>query len=79
MNLTIMDTDSGRHFWTARQCAEHCQISPSTWRSYAGRGHCPPAAERFEGLPLWDADEVQSWHAARPGSPVQNAPTSRTK
>ncbi|MFN3600490.1 MAG: helix-turn-helix transcriptional regulator [Dietzia sp.] len=79
MNLAVVDTDTGQHFWTVRQCAEHCGISPATWRSYVGRGQCPAPTTKFEGSPLWDADEVRAWHAVRPGSPVSNSPTGKAK
>nr|WP_255716731.1 hypothetical protein [Corynebacterium sp. ACRPR] len=66
--------------WTVNQCAEHCGITATTWRSYRKRGATHPSPRpvaRLDGrTPLWDADEVRAWHESRPGSPVRNAPGS---
>lgn len=78
MRLHITDVDTGRELWTVHQCAEHCDITATTWRSYRSRGTLNPSPEpvaRLDGrTPLWDADEVREWHASRPGSPVRNSP-----
>nr|WP_234456641.1 hypothetical protein [Corynebacterium macginleyi] len=67
--------------WTINQCAEHCGITPTTWRSYRNRGRTHPSPQPVTHLdgrtPLWDAAEVRAWHSSRPGSPVRNAPQSK--
>ncbi len=78
MNPIITDRDTGRELWMATDCANHCGISTATWRSYTRTGNTlgtpTPVAHLNPRLALWDALEVQEWHAARPGSPVRNAP-----
>lgn len=49
-------------------------IERSTFTSYATRGQAPAAAFQVERTRLGDAEEVNSWHASRPGSPVPGAP-----
>ncbi|WKD60319.1 hypothetical protein CCICO_01325 [Corynebacterium ciconiae DSM 44920] len=68
MNPTIIDTDTGRELWPAEQCAAHCGISRSTWTTYASRGQAsaPKPVAHLGRYTLWDAAEVQAWHAARP-------------
>ncbi|QHO90283.1 hypothetical protein CWT12_01530 [Actinomyces sp. 432] len=65
--------------WTASQCAEHIGVSPRTWRSYAARGNAgAPAPRRHVGrTPVWDADEVRTWAASRPGRGNWGARPSR--
>lgn len=76
---TIVDKNTGRELWLSADCAVHCGVTPSTWRSYNRTGgtlHPPQPVAHLDGrTPLWDALEVQAWHAARPGSPVPGAPT----
>ncbi|KAB1554260.1 hypothetical protein F7232_04675 [Corynebacterium sp. 319] len=63
MRIVAIDTETGREFWTATQCAEHCEISRSTFAAYATRGTAPSVAEHFDArTPLWDAEEVRPWH-----------------
>ncbi len=64
--LAVTDQETGKVYWTATQCAAHAKISPRTWTAYAARGQCPAPVKYFQGLRLWDAAEVQAWHAARP-------------
>lgn len=67
MNLTVIDTTTGREYWTAAQCSAHCGVAKSTFAAYATRGQAPSVVARFDGrTPLWDAEEVKAWHAARP-------------
>lgn len=77
MRLHITDADTGRELWTVHQCAEHCGITATTWRSYRSRSTLNPSPKpvaRLDGrTPLWDAGEVREWHASRPGSPVRNS------
>ncbi|MBB1023338.1 MULTISPECIES: helix-turn-helix transcriptional regulator [unclassified Dietzia] len=79
MRVVVTDADTGDELWTATQCAEHCGISPATWRGYVSQGRTPGSLAAFERSPLWRADDIRDWHAARPGSPVSNAPTSKAK
>ncbi len=83
MTIRITDTTTGRELWTIAQCAAHCGVTASTWRSYSrtgGKLSPPEATQHLDGrTPLWDAEEVKAWHAARPGSPVKNAPRAKAK
>lgn len=70
MRPVITDADTGRELWRGTDCAQHCHVSDATWRSYVRRGMPPDAVTDFgPKVPLWDADEVRTWHANRPGSP----------
>lgn len=56
--------------WTTRQAAEHCGVSPATYRDYVSDGRAPaPFQDRdpATGAKLHDAAAVKSWHASRPG------------
>lgn len=67
VNIVAVDVDTGRHLWTAAQCAEHCGVNKPTFAAYAARGTAPGVCARFDGrTPLWDAEEVRAWHASRP-------------
>lgn len=79
MNILITDTDTGRELWTTDQCAAHCGVLRTTWSSYARIPSAPKSVASIGRSPLWDAGEVKAWHAARPGSPVPNAPTAQRK
>ena len=69
MKPTIVDADTGKELWRVAECAEHGGVSPSTWRSYMRPGLSAPAAVAHldARTPLWDAEQVRAWHAARPG------------
>ncbi|QPK78386.1 hypothetical protein G7Y31_07340 [Corynebacterium lizhenjunii] len=72
MRPIITDADTGRELWRSKECAEHCNITTPTWGNYYANGRTPqPVAMLDKRSPLWDAEEVKTWHAARPGSPVQ--------
>ena len=80
MHPIIIDSDTGNRLWRAADCADHCGVTTSTWHSYSRTGgtlHPPAPVARMGGSPLWDAGEVRTWHANRPGSPVPNHPTGR--
>lgn len=67
MNLAIIDQDTGDEYWTAEQCAEHCDISRSSWSAYVARDIAPPVSTRLNArTPIWKAEEVKSWQAGRP-------------
>lgn len=51
--------------WTRDQCAQHWEISPSTWSGYVTRGHAPQPYTHVGRTPLWDADTVRGY--PRPG------------
>ncbi|AKS14008.1 hypothetical protein LJU02_08455 [Corynebacterium pseudotuberculosis] len=75
MNPTITDKDTGRELWRVEDCANHCNIGKGTWRTYVADGRAPRHIADFgPRFPLWDAEEVKTWHANRPGSPVKNHP-----
>lgn len=77
MKPTIIDQDTGNTLWRTTECAAHCGITTSSWRSYTRRGLTPEVAAHLDArTPLWWADDVRRWHAGRPGSPVPNAPQS---
>lgn len=68
MRPVVVDKDTGRELWTARQCAEHTGTAASTWRAYVTRAQAPaPVAQLDDRTPLWDAEDVEQWHANRPG------------
>lgn len=74
----VTDEHTGKRLWRGDDCAEYCGISPSTWRRYSSYDLCPqPIGVLGARMPLWDAEEVKAWHAARPGSPVKNSPKSK--
>ncbi|MCQ9343545.1 helix-turn-helix transcriptional regulator [Corynebacterium kozikiae] len=78
MNPIITDSDTGRTLWRVEDCARHCGIGNSTWRTYVADGRAPKAVADFgPRMPLWDALEVKEWNATRPGSPVRNNPATR--
>ena len=64
----IIAVETGTELWLAAQCATHCNISPSTWRQYVTKHAPQPKAHLDKRTPLWDAKEVQAWHATRRGS-----------
>ncbi|QCB28933.1 hypothetical protein [Corynebacterium endometrii] len=75
MTPIIVDKDTGRELWRVKDCADHCHIRPSTWTTYTAQGRTPePVTQLDARTPLWDAEEVRTWHAGRPGSPVPNRP-----
>ncbi|MCS4535427.1 hypothetical protein [Corynebacterium sp. HS2168-gen11] len=74
MQVVIIDAETSRELWFGEDCAKHCKIAPSTWRSYATQGRTPErVATILKKVPLWDAEEVKAWHAQRPGSSTQRA------
>lgn len=78
MHPTIIDKDTGRELWRAADCADYCGISTGSWRTYNSSGRTPAqVADLGQRMPLWDAEQVKAWHAARPGSPVPGAPGSK--
>ncbi|MDO5033076.1 hypothetical protein [Corynebacterium sp.] len=75
MRPIIIDADTSRELWRAIDCANHCGISTSSWRTYNSAGRTPTqVADLCARMPLWDAEEVKAWHTNRPGSPVPGAP-----
>ncbi len=78
MNPIIIDEHTGRELWRVTDCAHHCNVTDSTWRSYNRTGGTlnppKPVANLGPRFPLWDAEEVRTWHTNRPGSPVPNHP-----
>jgi hypothetical protein len=65
--MTVMDLST---LWTTTQAANHCKISPKTWRAYvATREGMPKPVARHPatGEALYVADEVRDWNKARPG------------
>jgi predicted DNA-binding transcriptional regulator AlpA len=68
MKPIITDGDTGRELWTAPQCAEHTGSAVSTWRAYVARQQAPATVGALgDRTPLWDAEQVREWNAARPG------------
>lgn len=71
----ILGHDPGRELWRVADCANHLGVSPSAWRNYSAQGRTPPPIANLDArTPLWDAEEVKTWRANRPGSPVPGAP-----
>lgn len=78
MKPVIVDADTGNELWRASDCADHCGITPASWRAYVATGRAPAsAADLGQRMPLWEAVAVKHWQASRPGSPVPNHPTGR--
>lgn len=75
MNPIIIDEHTGTRLWRSTECAEHCNITPRTWANYYANGRTPePVGMLDKRSPLWDAEEIKTWHKNRPGSPVKNHP-----
>lgn len=61
--------------WDAAQCAAHCGITASTWRSYVSRRDAgipiPLGDARLPGrhgaITVWDRQAVIDWNGDRPG------------
>lgn len=67
VRIVAVDLDSGRHLWTAAQCADYCGVTKPTFTAYATRGTAPSPCGHFDGrTPLWDAEEVSAWQGSRP-------------
>lgn len=76
----VIDETTRRRLWLACECADHCGVETTTWRSYARADHTmnpPKPVARIGNSPLWDPEEVIAWHAARPGSPVRKHSTQK--
>ena len=65
MTPILLDKDSGHELWTAAQCAEFSGTARGTFTSYAGRGRAPKPVAKFQGLTLWDAEDVKHWNENR--------------
>ncbi|MEJ4112124.1 helix-turn-helix transcriptional regulator [Corynebacterium kroppenstedtii] len=65
MTPILLDKESGHELWTAAQCAEFSGTARGTFTSYAGRGRAPKPVTKFQGLTLWDSDDVKHWHDNR--------------
>lgn len=56
-----------RELWTAAECAEHINVTPSTWRAYVAQGRTPAKMPTLvPGINMWRAEEVREWHRKRP-------------
>lgn len=67
MKPIVIDSDTGRELWRGQQCAEHCEVTPTTWRSYVRKDMPPPVVAHLDDrTPLWDAEDIRVWHAGRP-------------
>ena len=78
MRPTIIETDTGRELWRVTDCATHVGITPRTWTNYVANHRTPEPVAHLDGrTPLWDAEEIKTWHQNRPGSPVKNHPKKR--
>lgn len=63
----ILDSDTGRVLWRSSECADHCRLVLRTWSSYVSHNRAPaPVGHLDARTPLWDAEEVKTWHASRP-------------
>lgn len=72
--LSELTLSTGQELWTVSKICEHVGIEKLTWSGYVTRGTAPAPAYQVERTRLWDAEEVKTWHAQRPGSPVPNSP-----
>lgn len=67
MNLIIIDRDTRIEYWTAEQCAEHCEVSRATWSAYVSRDIAPTASTYLNArTPVWNSESVRDWHSSRP-------------
>lgn len=65
MKPVIIDRETGVELWTATQCAEFSGTARGTFTSYAGRGRAPQPVTKFNGLTLWNSDEIKEWQEKR--------------
>ena len=77
--LTSLQLADGTVLWTVSKVCEHVGVGKPTFTSYVSKHLAPQPAFTIERTRLWDAEEVKAWHAARPGSPVPNAPTAKAR
>ena len=74
MHPIIIDEHTGKRLFNSAECAEYIGVSPRTWSNYYANHRTPePVATWGKSAPLWDAEEVKTWHAARPGSPIPSS------
>ncbi|WP_370270984.1 MerR family transcriptional regulator [Streptomyces sp. V4I8] len=55
-----------QRLWCYQEIATHIDVQPDTVRSYRKHGLLPPPDHVDHGRPLWYADTIHAWHAARP-------------
>lgn len=67
--ITEVTGPDGQVYWPMSHVLELAGISRSTWTAYVARGQAPQPRYRVDSVRLWSADEVQQWHANRPGAP----------
>lgn len=65
MKPVIIDRETGVELWTATQCAEFSGTARGTFTSYTGRGRAPQPVTKFNGLTLWNSDEIKEWQEKR--------------
>lgn len=65
MEPVIVDKKTGLELWTASQCAEFSGTARGTFTSYAGRSRAPQPITKFNGLTLWNSEEVREWQESR--------------
>ncbi len=65
MKPVIIDRETGVELWTATQCAEFSGTARGTFTSYAGRGRAPQPVTKFNGLTLWNSDDIKEWQEKR--------------
>ncbi|MDP3889838.1 AlpA family transcriptional regulator [Nocardioides sp.] len=52
---------------TSDQAAAIVGVNRDTWFGYVAREQAPKPVRRIGRTPLWDEDEVKTWHQNRPG------------
>lgn len=65
MKPVIIDQETGVELWTATQCAEFSGTARGTFTSYAGRGRAPQPVTKFNGLTLWNSNDIKEWQEKR--------------
>lgn len=65
MKPVIIDRETGVELWTATQCAEFSGTARGTFTSYAGRGRAPQPVTKFNGLTLWNSNDIKEWQEKR--------------
>lgn len=54
-------------------------VRPDTWSGYVSRGQAPQPVRFVGRTPVWDAAEVNTWAAHRPGRGSRSTPRARAR
>lgn len=65
--MNPLNLDPSRTWITRGEAAEIWGVTPAAFSSEVSKGRAPKPGAHIGDKPMWDADEVQKAHAARPG------------